>query len=601
MKTGNNWAGLFALGSPIDFFRGHVFSMSHYKLLGLVLCGFATVALATTAYAQNEGQEDLDKATQLKVTAETLDDLNEVIDRLDTAIEKGLDEENAQFAENLLVSSLVQRGTLFAAAVLNVPVDDPQRGLRAMQFRQFALSDLQRAVGIDDALWEAHLLIAKLQVLPYGDSTAARRALTKVIGAADAAPEQKAEAYALRSAVQNDEQKRLEDLTQAVELQPRKPDYLRLRANYLYSKENFDEALADADRALELEADHAATNELRGMILLSLEKYDEALASFNRATELVPEAVLPYQHRGELYRQKGDLEKALEQLTKALELAPKNVATLLVRAGIYYELEKTEEALADIDQAIRIEPQIVHPYLMKAEIYASTDRLDEAIEQLERLSQKSPGNVQLLSRMGSFYLIDGRPRKAIEVLTQVVEQEPDNFTALRYRADAHLNIGQHKEAIADFERALELNEADEGVLNNFAWVLATSPDEELRDGERAIELATKAAELSGHATPHVLSTLAAAYAETGDFESAKKWSQKAVELSRKALESAESSDERETKQADVEQLQKELANYQEGKPVRERQTAGEADDEPPSTDQTLAPSVEPAPARTADF
>jgi len=574
--------------------------MCHCRLL-VLLCGLLSIVSATAAVAQNDGQGDLDKATQLKVTAESLDDLNEVIDRVDTALEKGLDKDNTEFAQNLLVSSLVQRGTLFATAVLNVPMADPQRGMRSMQFRQFALSDLQRAIGLDDTLWEAHLLLGKLQVMPLGDASAARRSLSKVVDASDATPEQKAEASALRSAVQRDEDKRLEDLNRAVELQPGKPDFLRLRGNYLYSKEKLDEALADIDRALKLEADHPATNELRGMILLGLEKYDEALASFDRSTELVPEAALPYQHRGELYRQKGDLEKAAEQLAKALELAPENVSTLLVRAGVYYELKQIDRALEDIDEAIRLQPQLVHPYLMRAEIYASTDRLDQAIEQLERLVQMSPGHVQLLSRLGSFYLMAGRPRKAIESLTQVVDQDPENFAALRFRADAHLNIGQHAEAIADFDRALKLNEEDESLLNNFAWVLATSPDDKLRDGQRAIQLATKAAELSAHQTPHILSTLAAAYAETADFETAKKWSQKAVEISQKVLESAGSGDDRAQLQTEVEQLQKELTSYEEGKPVRERQTAEDAADKPPTTDHTLAPSVTPAPARTADF
>ena len=575
--------------------------MSRYNLLVLSWCGLLSVVFATAAVAENEGQDDLDKATQLKVTAETLEDLNDVIDRLDTALEKGLDKENTEFAQHLLVSSLVQRGTMFATAVLNVPMDDPQRGMRSMQFRQFALSDLQRAVGLDDTLWDAHLLIGKLQVMPYGDASAARRALSKVVDAAEAPPELKAEAYALRSAVQRDDEKRLADLNRAVELLPKKPDFLRLRGNYLYTKEKLEEALADIDLALKLEPDHAATNELRGMILLGLEKYDEALASFNRATELVPDAALPYQHRGELYRQKGDREKALEQLTKALELSPESVATLLVRAGVYYELKQIDKALDDIEEAIRIQPQLVHPYLMRAEIYAATDRLHQAIEQLERLVQMSPGHVQLLNRLGSFYLMAGRPRKAIEVLTQVVDQDPENYSALRFRADAHLNIGEHAEAIADFGRALELNEeADESLLNNFAWVLATSPDDELRDGKRAIELATKAAELTTHQTPHILSTLAAAYAETGDFETAKKWSQKAVEIAQKELESADSSD-RTQMQADAEQLQKELDNYREGKPVRERQNADETADEPPTADRTLAPSAARAPARTADF
>jgi Tfp pilus assembly protein PilF len=177
-----------------------------------------------------------------------------------------------------------------------------------------------------------------------------------------------------------------------------------------------------------------------------------------------------------------------------------------------------------------------------------------------------------MNRLGSFYLLAGRPRKAIETLTTVIQQEPENFSALRFRGDAYLNIGEHAEAVADFNKALEIEEEDESLLNNFAWVLATSPDDKVRDGKRAVELATKASELTGHQTPHVLSTLGAAYAETGDFESAKKWSQQAVELSKKLVEAAKDDAERAKLQKDLEQLQKELTSYEEKKPVRERQT-----------------------------
>ena len=61
-------------------------------------------------------------------------------------------------------------------------------------------------------------------------------------------------------------------------------------------------------------------------------------------------------------------------------------------------------------------------------------------------------------------------------------------------------------------------------------------------------------------------------AETGDFETAKKWSQQAVELSRKAVEGAEDEKEREQLKRELEQLEKELTTYEERKPVRERQT-----------------------------
>lgn len=566
----------------------------------LPLCGLLLIAYASPARGENEGQENLDRATQLKVTAQDLDDLSEVVDQLEVALEKGLDKDNTEFANQLLIASLLQRGNLFSAAVFSVSPQDPQRGLRAMQFRQFALNDLQRVVQLDEKLWDAHLLIGKLQLLPLGDANAARRALSKVVGAQEATPQQRAEALALRSAVQKDAERQMADLDEAIKLVPEMPDYLRLRAQTRYTREKLDDALADIDRALELDKEHAASHELRGMILLGLGRYDDALAAFDRASELAPQASLPYQHRGELYIKKGDSAKAIEQLTKAIELAPDNLAALLVRASVYFESQQPERALADVERAIEVQPQRVEPHIMRAELLAATKRMDEAIAHLEELEQAAPKNVQILSQLGTFYVIDGQPRKAIEVFSRVLEEDAENDRALHFRADAYLNLGDHAKAIADFERALPAHEDDESVLNNFAWVLATSPDDALRNGKRALELATKAAKLTGHEKPHVLSTLAAAYAETGDFESAKKWSAKSVELSQKAVDAAQPGDELTRLQSELEQLKKELALYEQGKPVRERQTAEEPADKP-AADHAVSPSAAQPPARTADF
>jgi Tfp pilus assembly protein PilF len=278
-------------------------------------------------------------------------------------------------------------------------------------------------------------------------------------------------------------------------------------------------------------------------------------------------------------------------------------------------MKKPDKALEDIDAAIKLQPNLAQSHLMRAEVLAATNRLDLAISELEGLLKASPGNVALLNRLGSFYLVAGRPRKAIETATQIISKDSDNYPAIRFRADAYLNIGKHAEAIADFERALALKKDDESLLNNFAWVLATSPDEKLRDGPKALKFATKAAEATKFETPHVLSTLAAAYAETGDFENAAKWSQKAVELSQKdvdaaqkAAQAAKEEDDRKRlqaetakTQADHDQLKKELDSYHQHKPVRERQTAADAPESTPPADHALTPSVAPAPARTADF
>src|SRR5690606_517865 len=133
------------------------------------------------------------------------------------------------------------------------------------------------------------------------------------------------------------------------------------------------------------------------------------------------------------------------------------------------------------------------------------------------------------------------------------------------RGDQYLSIGRHAEAIADFELALAQAPEDSGVLNNFAWTLATSPTDELRNGKRAVELATKACELTEYKMPHILSTLAASYAEAGDFDKATEWAQKAIDL-----------DKTENEGLHQEDLKKELASYQAKKPFRELQQLDES-------------------------
>jgi tetratricopeptide (TPR) repeat protein len=131
--------------------------------------------------------------------------------------------------------------------------------------------------------------------------------------------------------------------------------------------------------------------------------------------------------------------------------------------------------------------------------------------------------------MAVYYAELKKPEKVIETLTQLLDADDKAIMALRARADAYLNLGKQAEAIHDYESALKLDPRDSGVLNNLAWVLATSPDEKLRDGRRSIELGQRACELTDYKQAHILSTLAAGYAESGDFDSAIKWSKRAVE------------------------------------------------------------------------
>ncbi len=106
---------------------------------------------------------------------------------------------------------------------------------------------------------------------------------------------------------------------------------------------------------------------------------------------------------------------------------------------------------------------------------------------------------------------------------------PVNAADFYSRAVLHLTRRKYAEATQYFEAALHDGE-DPEHLNAFAWLLCTCPQDNVRDGSRAVALATRACELTHWRSEAILDTLGAAYAEVRDFARAVKWARAAVDL-----------------------------------------------------------------------
>ena len=112
----------------------------------------------------------------------------------------------------------------------------------------------------------------------------------------------------------------------------------------------------------------------------------------------------------------------------------------------------------------------------------------------------------------------------------VVKDFPLNITARDDLGVLLLRAGDIRGAIAQWQTSLQIDSHDGNALNNLAWILATYPDDSIRNGSRAVQFAQSAAQLPGGQSPIVQRTLAAAYAESGDFEKAIQIAQHAAEL-----------------------------------------------------------------------
>ncbi len=511
---------------------------------------FAVVPLLTAPlHAKNEGLAELDEATGLKLKAKSFDDLGKVVELCEKAIEKGLDDSNKAFALRLGGAALLQRATAYSRGALKIPRDP-----RWLQMRRLALADLERATKQSPDFSQAHLLTARLQLLPGGDRKKAIGGLDHAIRSADD-DHLKAEALVLRAEHGSDMKKRTADFDKAVELAPRDARVIRSRGLFHFTRGQQDKAITDLKKATELDEKDLPSYEALGVAQMMAKKIDDALATFDQAIKLAPRAARLYTHRAQVHAVKGDLEKALADLGKSLELDPKNLQSLLIRARLYQSVQNFDQALEDINRALEIEPRLIVAREMRVGLLLAQKKFDQAARELELLSRGDPDNIERLLQLAAIYNAAENTEKAIEIFDKILAKDAGNWQALRGRGDTYLGLGKHAEAIADFEAGLKIKPDDSGILNNIAWVLATSTFKEVRNGKRAIEYGKRACQATDYKKPHILSTLAAGYAESGNFEEAVKWSKKAVETDDGAEQ--------------LKQLRAELKSYQQGKPWRE--------------------------------
>jgi tetratricopeptide (TPR) repeat protein len=164
---------------------------------------------------------------------------------------------------------------------------------------------------------------------------------------------------------------------------------------------------------------------------------------------------------------------------------------------------------------------------------------------------------------------DGRLKEAVQLIEELRSSKDAETTAhiegavkwlgwVYYnRAKTKMSGGEFAEAISDYEAAVRVDPGYALAFNDLAWLRATCLVAEFRDGAKAVEQASKACELTNFKKAHYVGTLAAAYAETGDYDSAVKWQKKAIDLL---------TEKQEYLRADFEER---LKLYQSGKPYRQ--------------------------------
>ena len=246
--------------------------------------------------------------------------------------------------------------------------------------------------------------------------------------------------------------------------------------------------------------------------LLAQSKYAEALAAANQSLAIMGKRVDPDQRAYGFH-----LAAVLDTLSAAL--SSRDLTSLFATAGSLTKLESlfreclaSEPRLPDDDNdpanvAVRAMTQFPALYFELADEFAAAGRTNEAVE----------------CRRNAAAVFASLPTGNVGNPDPIVHEYLNSIQLL-------IEAGQLDQAKAIRGKLLALKHLNDSSLDCLAWALATFPEAGVRDGDTAVGLAQQAVAATNRKNPGYLDTLAAAYAETGEFDKAVSVEEEALSL-----------------------------------------------------------------------
>ena len=273
-------------------------------------------------------------------------------------------------------------------------------------------------------------------------------------------------------------------------------DYYRLynSAAYLQRTKRYQESAAKWKKVVELNPDDELAHRNLGTVLLMTGQREESGVHFRKSSELKlraavdadPTSARGFNDLGVLLMQTGRVGEAVAQFEKAAELKADFAAARSNLGGALARLGRLDEALRELRQALELDARYAPAHYNLGLLLSRREDAEGAIREW---------------------------RSALEL-------DPKYAEAHDSLGDALFAQGRTAEALAHWRDAIQLQPSDLAALGRAAWVLATSPDATIRNGGEALGFAVRAVEISGGKDARMLDTLAAAYAEKGQFGNA---------------------------------------------------------------------------------
>lgn len=214
----------------------------------------------------------------------------------------------------------------------------------------------------------------------------------------------------------------------------------------------------------------------------------------------------------------------------AREVTSYNFMACSVLGDALEQAGKNEEAIAYLKEGLTYMPSYPPLHFLLGRAYLEQGKLNDAIASFSEAIRLRPNSPQIYQKLGMALFRQGRLDEALGQFSTAARMDPaDSFSECQIA----LICSQKKDlpgAIQHYHASLSIQPDNIEALNNLAWILAASENSEFRNGAEAVQLAQRACEATHNSEPALLGTLAAAYAEAGQFTNAVATATKARDL-----------------------------------------------------------------------
>lgn len=318
----------------------------------------------------------------------------------------------------------------------------------------------------------------------------------------------------------------MNDLSDAIALDPQHASARRQRAEYRRAKGDFDGAMEDINRAIDLEPASGYAYYLRAWIRHNLDDLAGAIDDYSRALVLNPRDTRILFGRSSVRLEQGMLKEAREDVEAGAAIDNNSTNAREYRSRVLEAEGKFAEALAELDSILSEANPSPGYYVVRGLFHSRRKNFEQALKDCTRAIEIDQNNPARLVSRAEVHRLMGAPLKVIADATAALALDIRSLDALNKRAIAYKEINEFEKAMDDYREMLIIDPRNVAALNNRALIYGDQGrlDDAIADYSRIIEISPR----------QVLawSNRARAYVRKEEFDKAKSDFTRAIELDR---------------------------------------------------------------------